>query len=194
MSRAMASGARAVGADPLVDTIAHKGSEGAAPPGRDAEERGRVIGVERRDGVAKPRDEPPETDAKAQRNENRGHIVRDDGHERGRVVRCLARSVQRGDDHGHTEGARGARQDEDDGSHGRPLRCLPCAACAEDRERSLCGARWVVYRTLVLIRLQGRRGAAGRGGGNRKPTTDVEKPVEQVVARLSVVSCRSAIG
>ena len=71
----MASGARAVGADPLVDTMAHRGSECPTPAGRDAEERGRVIWVEGLDGVANPREEQPETDAKAQSNENRGKEV-----------------------------------------------------------------------------------------------------------------------
>ena len=46
MSRTMASGSRVVGADTLVDKLAHRGSECPTPAGRNAEERGRVIWVE----------------------------------------------------------------------------------------------------------------------------------------------------
>jgi hypothetical protein len=61
---------RAGGADPLVDKIAHKGSEWAPPPGRDAEKRGRAIWIEGLDSIAKPRDQQPKTDAKTQRSDN----------------------------------------------------------------------------------------------------------------------------
>jgi len=56
MRRARASGARAVRDDPLIDKIAHRGSECPTPAGSDAEERGRVIWVEGLDGVANPRE------------------------------------------------------------------------------------------------------------------------------------------
>jgi len=70
LSRALASRARAGGADPFVGKVDHNGSECAPPPGRDAEKRGRAIWVEGLDGIAKPRDQQPETDAKTQCSDN----------------------------------------------------------------------------------------------------------------------------
>lgn len=70
LSRVVASDASAGGADSLVDTITHKGSEWVPPTGRNSEKRGRAIWVEGLDCISTPRDQQPETDAKAQGSDN----------------------------------------------------------------------------------------------------------------------------